>query len=109
MKRCPHCLLLPREYKLSPQDSIDGDYSYYNDLLDLMLSPLHFGLRAVDGLIRLSGLLAIGNKTCLKVLEPIYNKRIMEIQEAYLNRAGEGYKKLYIKFVLPDGGNTING
>ena len=30
-----------------------------------------------------------------------------EIQEAYLHR--EGHNKLYVKFVLPGGGNSING
>ena len=89
------------------QDSLDIDYPYYADLWDLILSPLHFGLRGVDGLIKLSGYLAIGGPVCYEALRHLYDKRIEEIQQAYLTR--EGHKKLYIKFVLPDGGNTING
>ena len=41
-------------------------------------------------------------------LKDKYNEKMEFIQNAYLNR-GPGFKKLYVKFATPDGGNTING
>ena len=45
-KRCPKCKLLPREYKPLGQTPLGGDETFSpEDLWDLILSPLHVGLR----------------------------------------------------------------
>ena len=114
MHRCPKCKLLPREYKLVEQDPLDGhpgDGALPADVFwDLIFSPLHVDLRSCDGFLRLACLNQpeIMSSTCVAALRHIFDRKMQEIQEAYLNR-GQGYKKLYVKFVTPDGGNTING
>ena len=107
-KRCPKCGALPREYKLRGQCPLGGSHIFTPEgLWDLIFSPLHVGLRGVDGLIRLACLLYIDHPTCTQHHLDRYNDFMTQIQQAYLNRPG--HSKLYIKFVTPDGGDTING
>ena len=107
-KRCPKCGALPREYKLRGQCPLGGSHVFTPEgLWDLIFSPLHVGLRGVDGLIRLACLLYIDHPTCTQHHLDRYNDFMTQIQQAYLNRPG--HSKLYIKFVTPDGGDTING
>ena len=92
-----------------PQDPLGGGAIFTpEELWEIILSPLHVGLRGVDGLLRLACLLYIESPTCFAHLKPKYDEFMNMIQEAYLNR-GDGYRKLYIKFVTPDGGDTLNG
>ena len=100
---------MPRQYKLLAQDPLGGGGIFSpEELWDLIFSPLHVGLRSIDGLLRLACLLFIDSPVCSAVLKEQYDYFMRLIQEAYLNR-GDGYRKLYIKFVTPDGGDTING
>ena len=54
-KRCPKCGDLPRQYKARGQCPLGGSHIFTPESLwDLIFSPLHVGLRSVDGLLRSS-------------------------------------------------------
>ena len=108
-RRCPKCGKLPHEYKdICHRSPLGGGGSFTPaELWDLIFSPLHVGLRSVDGLLRLSGLVCIDHPTCTRDHKKQYDDNFTRIQNAYMNRPG--HKKLAIKFVTPDGGDTLNG
>ena len=93
--KCPKCHLLPRQYKSNPQDPLGGGGSFSPEsLFDLTFSPLHFGLRVGEHLIRLSCLVHAfgGNLEAENTCGPTHplHKRYLEkmdmIKNHYLNR-----------------------
>ena len=108
-QRCPKCGKLPREYKdIANRSPLGGGGTFTPaELWDLIFSPLHVGLRSIDGLLRLSGLVYIDHPTCTAAHLDRYNQNFTRIQDVYMNRPG--HKKLAIKFITPDGGDTLNG
>ena len=121
-KKCPKCHLLPRQYKSNPQDPLGGgglglgSFSP-ESLFDLTFSPLHFGPRCGEHLIRLSCLvhafgdhLEAGN-TCGPT-HPLYHKYLEKkemIKSHYLNRPNGKSKVVLYRVVEGGVGNSNTG
>ena len=117
-KKCPKCHLLPRQYKSNPQDPLGGGGPFCpKSLFDLTFSPLHFGPRVGEHLIRLSCLvhafgdhLEAGN-TCGPT-HPQYQKYLEKkemIKNHYMNRPNDKPKVVLYRVVEGGIGNSNTG
>ena len=114
-------ILWLQDFKNNQQDPIVEDENIDPiDLFMIILSLLHFDLNLFKALLRLSCLIYMNRKAfeetgadpCHYIKGEVnrywYDKKMTEIEQAYLNR-GPGFKKIVIGKTKPGGGTTDTG